>query len=151
MGSKKKRESSASNIDTAQLQAMQQQQRLADEARLREQQMIEQQTAQQQEQFNNMLGVYQAQAQVLSESKAAQEAQLKELEAQQAAQLEAVRAEKNREATIARFNQRQNVQGANRQLGLLSERRAKAVGSRASVFGNTALPTGYTVNKGIMS
>ena len=126
------------------------QQRLADEARIREQEMIQQQTAQQSEQFNSMLGVYQAQQQALQESKAQQEAALKELEAQQALQLKGVQDASNREDAIAQREQSRNVRNTGRSFGVLSERRAKTTAGRSSVFGTNALPTGYNVNKGIM-
>ena len=150
MGSKRKKSSSSSNIDRAQLEAMANQQRLADEARIREQEMIQQQTAQQSEQFNSMLGVYQAQQQALQESKAQQEAALKELEAQQAQQLKGVQDATNREDTLAKQLQSRNIKNASRSYGVLSERRAKNTAGRSSVFGTNALPTGYNVNKGIM-
>ena len=150
MGSKKKSKAPESNINQAQLDAMAQQQRLADEARAREQAMIQQQTTEQSTQFNSMLSVYQAQAQQLQESKVAQDKYMADLEAQQQAQLKSVQDAANREEVIAQQKQKQNVQQTSRAYGVLSERRTKNTGNRASVFGNSALPTGYNINKGIM-
>jgi len=150
VGSKRKKKSSGSNIDNAQLQAMMQQQMLADEARSRESALISQQTAEQSEQFQGMLGVYQAQAAALQQSKVEQEKYLKDLEAQQAEQLKGVRAAQSREENIANQAQRKNVSATSRAYGMLSERRSKSVSNRASVFGNASLPSGYSVNKGIM-
>lgn len=150
MASKGKSSTPKSNIDPAQVKAMQEQQRLADEARAREQALIQQQTDQQQEQFNGMLSVYQQQVAALNESRSAQQKYLDELTRQQDEQAKDVAQQQQRQQSIAQLQQAENIKKASRTYSLLSERRGVAQNRRTGIFNVSNLPSGFQINRGIM-
>lgn len=150
MASKKKTKKVESNINKDQLKLMQEQQRLADEARQREQALIAQQTAQQEAQYNQMLSVYQEQINTLQSAREEQDSYLKELTEAQEKQAQQVAAAQQRQEAVTQQAQNVNVSRANRQYSLMNERRAQTQSRRSGVFNTNTLPAGYSVTRGIM-
>jgi hypothetical protein len=135
----------SSAITPEMVRAMQEQQRLADEARVREQQLIQQQTAQQAEQYNQMLGLYQQQIAALEASRAEQTRYLEALAKQQEEQQKAVDAERQRQAILARNEQEKSIQEANKLLSIMGARRnTQQQQNRQRVFSTAYLPVQFT-------
>ncbi|ASV43897.1 hypothetical protein [Cyanophage BHS3] len=144
-----KRRKPSSYIDPNAIRMMEEQQRLADEARAREQAFIEQQTKQQQDAYNNMLSVYQQQIAALQNARAEQQRYIDELMKQQEEQNKAVEEQRAREEQLARMQEAERIQQATRAYSIFDERRKLANQRRATIFGNV-LPPGYTLYRGIL-